>query len=101
VVDGKTYIHRGFVHKGTLHNAQQIYTSAPETLVDQHRQQMFPALPQSWASEAAASSDAFALEYMHRMSPEMHQPTTYAQAEPLNANCSAQIRSSGDSAICA
>jgi hypothetical protein len=98
VVDGNTYIHLGGAHKGTLHDAQQTYTSAHETLVDQHRRQMCPALPQSWALEAAASSDAFAFEYMHRRSPEMHQPTT--SAEPLNANRSAQIRPSGDSAIC-
>jgi hypothetical protein len=97
VVDGNTYIHLADVHKGTLHDAQQTDTSAQTTLVDQHRRQMVPALPQSWALEAAASSDAFAVYCVYLSSPEMHQPTT--DAGQLNANCFAQTHPPDDSAI--
>jgi murein tripeptide amidase MpaA len=97
VVDGNTYTHLADVHKGTLHDAQQTDTSAHTTLVDQHWRQMVPVLPQSWAVEAAASSDAFAVDYVYLSSPEMHQPTT--DAGQLNANCFAQTHPPDDSAI--
>jgi murein tripeptide amidase MpaA len=96
VVDGKTYIHLADAHKGTLHDAQQTDTSAHTTLVYQHRRQMVPALPQSWALEAASSSDACAVDYVYLSSPEMHQPTT--DAGQLNANCFAQTHPPDDSA---
>ncbi len=99
VVDGNTYIHLADAHKGTLHDAQQTDTSAHPTRVDQHRRQMVPALPQSWALEAAASSDTFAVDYVYLSSPEMHQPTT--DAGQLNANCVAQTHPPDDSAISA
>ncbi len=97
VVDGKTYIHPADMHKGTLHDAQQTDTSAHTTLVEQHRRQTVPALPQSWALEAAASSDAFAVDYVYLSSPEMHQPTT--DAGQLYAYCFAQTHPPDDSAI--